>query len=148
VQGRCPRGGVRRDLATAWLLQLLGRVRAGEAFCFDSNNEQCVEQWLSRLPKLSCNLAGESWHFDWLGSARLCEPEPKAWLGSAHKPDRLRVAQLWLAPASRASQHYGGAAKRFGKRSKSLGTSLRAAGGCMAAAATGDRLQTMYSGDG
>ena len=43
---------------------------------------------------------------------------------------------------------HSGAAKRFGKRSKSKGTSLAAAVGCTAAAVTGDGLRTMYSGDG
>ena len=100
-------GSVRRDLVTAWLLRLLGRLGLGKHFVSIRRFDNALQQWLSRLPKLSCNLAGESRRFDWLGSAQLCEPKPMAWLGSAHKLDRLRVAQLRLGPATWASATLG-----------------------------------------
>ncbi len=49
----------------------------------DFEEDVLHRQWLSQLAELSCKLAGESRCFDWLGLARLCEPKPKAWLGSA-----------------------------------------------------------------
>src|SRR5260221_8871746 len=72
-------------------------------------------KWLSRLPKLSCNLAGESRRFDWLGSARLCEPKPKAWLGSAHQrcinqPAQGGSALAWLQLLGRCNTKHGAAA--------------------------------------
>jgi len=60
-------------------------------------------QQLGRLLKLSCNLAGESQLFDWLGSAQLHETKPMAWLSLKKKPGRLRWLDSWLAPAPGAA---------------------------------------------
>jgi len=65
---------------------------------------RCVHrQQLGRLLKLSCNLAGESQLFDWLGSARLCETKPMAQLSSKKKPGQLRRLDSRLAPAPGAA---------------------------------------------
>ena len=65
--------------------------------------------WLNQLLKpatqAELELAGESWHFDWLSSAQLSESNPQ--LGSAQLT--TGPAQAWLSsgssPAYQASQH-------------------------------------------
>jgi len=54
---------------------------------------------MSQLLEQSCNLAGESRLFYWLGSAWLSGTKPTAWLSSKKKPGWLRWLNSWLAPA-------------------------------------------------
>src|SRR5258707_15068190 len=103
----------------AWLyLSNLTRVvneRLGHCPGLDSDSDSSSTTWLSRLPKLSCNLARESRRFDWLGQARLgsaqpCEPQPNASPGAVqHRtrstPPRSRHAPP-LQPQLREPPHY------------------------------------------
>ena len=91
------------------LLQLLGRlawgVYKGGSLCFD--NALHNQQWLSRLLKLSCHLAGESRRFDWLSSARLSESKPTAWLSLKKNWAGLGWLGSGSARLHQLPQHYG-----------------------------------------
>jgi len=54
---------------------------------------------MSQPLEWSCNLAGESWLFYWLGLAWLSGTKPTAWLSSKKKLGWLRWLNSWLAPA-------------------------------------------------
>jgi len=58
---------------------------------------------LSQQLELSCNLAGESQLFDWLGSAQLSGTKPTAQLSLKKKPGQLRRLDSQLAPAPGAA---------------------------------------------
>jgi len=57
-------------------------------------------QQLSQLLELSCNLAGESWLFDWLGLAQLSGTKPTAQLSSKKKTRPAQAAQLLAGSSS------------------------------------------------
>ena len=77
-----------------WILRAQGSIFWGDML---------HRQQLSWLLKLSCNLAGESQLFDWLGSAQLSGTKPTAQLSSKKKPGWLRQLDFQLAPAPGAA---------------------------------------------